>query len=399
MRTSTCVAVAILLASLPVAAVLAQEAVQPDLRQPTSVVPTAYSPDMDMHLVSDNSKAGPNSAVSPAQAGCCGACNVCQTGDVCDSCGPGDASQCDGYKDLLQWLACHGESWLTCSTWDVRAGTVVLQRQTDMPRAIAYNSTTGATVLDASDFKYPMQGGPDIDLIHHGRDFDLEARYFAVESFEATKTVTPPTFFSFVSQPAILFTGFTSLAATDDSRLWSAEFNVRKEVIPGLFTILAGYRHIDLDETISATLSGPGFTDIISLRAVNHMDGFQLGGEGVLWRPSPSSPFRLEGDAKVGVYCDETSNLSSVAFGPTETASASGAHAAFMAEWGVTGVMQFTPHLSARAGYQGMLLDGVALAAQQASALNLNSPAGTWSTVNTGTPVYHGLVADLELSW
>jgi hypothetical protein len=127
------------------------------------------------------------------------------------------------------------------------------------------------------------------------------------------------------------------------------------------------------------------------------MDGFQLGGEAILWRPAVGR-FRLEGGAKAGVFGDATSNYGNVAhpYG-TEAAAATGAHAAFMTEWSVTAVVQITPHLAARAGYQGLLLDGVALASQQMGVL---SPAfGTGTTENSGTPIYHALVANLEYSW
>ena len=179
--------------------------------------------------------------------------------------------------------------------------------------------------------------------------------------------------------------------------MWSLEFNVRKEVIPDVLTLLAGYRHIELNEQIFGTTSLAGTTtDVFSTQAFNRMDGFQLGGEAVLWRPC--CRFRLEGDAKVGVFGDATSNYGTNSVGAgTAAATATGTHTAFMTEWGITGVVQLTPHLAGRVGYQGLLLDGVALASQQMGALNPATGAAT--TVNTGTPIYHGAVADLEYCW
>ena len=47
--------------------------------------------------------------------------------------------------------------------------------------------------------------------------------------------------------------------------------------------------------------------------------------------------------------------------------------------------------------YQGMLLDGVALASGQMGALDLYAHPG--SVDNSGTPIYQGLAANLEYAW
>ena len=49
------------------------------------------------------------------------------------------------------------------------------------------------------------------------------------------------------------------------------------------------------------------------------------------------------------------------------------------------------------AGYEGLLLDGVALASEQMGVLN--PAAGTGAVANSGTPIYQGLVANLEYAW
>ena len=325
-------------------------------------------------------------ALAPqAMAESCSSCDAGSNGRVFDSCHLDNACGGDDCCDC-------------CSTWCVRAGAVFLQRPTDPSRALVTNTVGGATVLNASQFTSSMQAGPDIDLIHHGSAFDLEARYFAVGQF--TSSVGPNATAGATIQFATpIAAGATSVSGSESSQLWSLEFNVRKEVIPCFLTLLAGYRHIDLSEQIFGTTSLAGApTDLFSTQAFNRLDGFQLGGEAVLWRPC--CRFRVEGDAKVGVFGDATSNYgtNSVVGVGTAVATATGTHTAFMSEWGLTGVVQLTPHLDARVGYQGFLLDGVALASQQMGALNPLTP-GTATTVNTGTQIYHGAVADLEYCW
>ena len=313
------------------------------------------------------------------QAESCSACAAGQSGKVFDNCHLNNVCGSDD--------CCDG-----CPTWCVRAGAVFLQRPTDPSHALVTSTRSGATALDASQFTSSIQAGPDIDLIRHGCNFDLEARYFAVGQFSSGVGPNAATGATIQFATPILAAA-DSVAASESSQLWSLEFNVRKEVIPNVLTLLAGYRHIELSEQIFGTTSLVGTTtDTFSTQAFNRLDGFQLGGEAVLWRPC--CRFRVEGDAKVGVFSDATSNFGSDTAG---TASATGTHTAFMTEWGITGVVQITPHLSGRVGYQGLLLDGVALASQQMGAINPLTGAAT--TVNTGTPIYHGAVADLEYCW
>jgi hypothetical protein len=253
--------------------------------------------------------------------------------------------------------------------------------------------------LGSSQFTFPVGVGPDIDLIYNGCNLGFEARYFAVDQVSAAAGPTATGGPASILFAAPIAAASDTVTGTEYSQLWSLEFNVRKEVIPGALTFLAGYRHIELNERIFGTASLAGAaTDTFSTEAFNRMDGFQLGGEAVLWRPG-NGRFRLEADAKVGVFGDATSNFgtNSVGGGPNSVATATGTHTAFMSEWGITGVVQITPHLSGRVGYQGLLLDGVALASQQMGALNPLTGAAT--TVNTGTPIYHGAVADLEYCW
>jgi hypothetical protein len=96
----------------------------------------------------------------------------------------------------------------------------------------------------------------------------------------------------------------------------------------------------------------------------------------------------------VGIFGDATSNYGNFNM---QMATASGGHVALASEWSVTAAYQITPHLAARFGYEGLLLDGVALASEQIGVLN--PAAHTGAVENSGTPIYQGLVANLEYAW
>ncbi len=72
--------------------------------------------------------------------------------------------------------------------WTFRGGAMLLQRETDRPRALvgAQNAFSTFIAVDASDLRYPMQGVPDLDLIHHGCIADVEFRYFAADELVAS---------------------------------------------------------------------------------------------------------------------------------------------------------------------------------------------------------------------
>ena len=181
-----------------------------------------------------------------------------------------------------------------------------------------------------------------------------------------------------------------AVTSSEFSELRSFELNFRALLTPAL-VVMAGYRHADLNDRILGAFTG--VTDTFSVEGFNRMDGFQVGGDAVLWRPGDGR-FRVEGSAKAGIFGDATSNYGTI---DALVATATGTHVAFMSEWSVTAVYQITPHLAARAGYEGLLLDGVALASEQIGALN--PKAGTGAVANSGTPIYQGLVANLEYAW
>jgi len=307
----------------------------------------------------------------------CG-CNACGCGDCCDCCCPG---------------------------WCVRAGAVLLGRSTDPTRALVKGPAPGIvnlpptiTLLDASKFAFPLEAGPDIDLIYDNCNFGFEARYFSVGQFAASTGPNASGGTATLQYTNLPTVTANAVSASEYSQLASVEVNVRKDVVPCFLTLLAGYRHIELGEQIIGTTSFTGTnTSVFSTQAHNRLDGFQVGGEAVLWRPS--CRFRVVGDAKVGIFGDATSNYgtTNIAGVGTGVATATGTNTAFMSEWGITAVWQITCQFSARVGYEGLLVDGVALASQQIGVLNTTTGAAT--TVNTGTPIYQGLVVDFQYCW
>jgi hypothetical protein len=307
------------------------------------------------------------------------------------------------------------EGETSSQTWAFRAGAIVLARRDEAtnPIVVSTNGRTTTSAVDASELNSSLHGGLEIDAVRRLAAFDVEFRYFSVDTSSGASGAIPP----FAPPPdlpslAVAFAGpvdrYTSsgspVAVSEYSELRSFELNLRRELSPFL-TVLAGYRHIDLNEHIlgSFTVYPPIVVpETFSVDAFNRMDGFQLGSEAVLWRPNEGA-FRIEGGVKAGVFGDGASNYGNYSYfygnfnHNSYAATATSTHAVFMSEWSVAAVLQITPHLAARFGYEGLLLDGVALASQQVGVLN--PFAHTGAVANTGTPIYQGLTANMEYAW
>ena len=257
---------------------------------------------------------------------------------------------------------------------------MLLDRSTQLSRALGYPSQRSCDdVLDASQFKDPVAAGPEIDLLYNCCDCCAAAAIAAIPgrfglgwaailrsvSLPPTWARTRPADKHSIHERAPVTA--TAVSASEYSNLASFELNVRKDVVPrASSTLLAGYRHIELNEQIQGTTTVAGTaTSNFSTEGYNRLDGFQVGGEVV-------SGGRAAGSAWWGMPRSECSAMGlpipapSVSSAPALAQPPRPAHnTAFMSEWGITAVWQINCHLSARVGYEGLLVDGVALASQQ----------------------------------
>ena len=68
----------------------------------------------------------------------------------------------------------------------------------------------------------------------------------------------------------------------------------------------------------------------------------------------------------------------------------------FVGEIGLTGVYQWTDHIAFRGGYQVLWVEGIAVASDQLTAVDVLSASG----INTdGGIFYHGALASIDFTW
>ncbi len=285
--------------------------------------------------------------------------------------------------------------------WRVRANIIWLHRSKPNEGALVTDFTPGGVVLlDASEFKFKYEAGPELSIFRQIDDaWSVEGRFFRVDGWNATRG-TVPAFGSEVQYETTFGNAFipANISGSYRSQLSNGEINGRRK-IDDFWSVLVGFRYLDLDEsglTIQQDI-GPGFiTAINNIRAVNHLFGFQVGADMNLWS---RGAWGVEGLVKFGVYGDSATNrvhIGAAQSPVTFDSTASANQAAFVGEFGITGVYRLNKSLSLRGGYQFLWLAGVAQASDQVAASN--PLAGTATVSFTGNPSYDGAFVGLEVA-
>ncbi|MGD0899995.1 MAG: BBP7 family outer membrane beta-barrel protein [Thermoguttaceae bacterium] len=235
----------------------------------------------------------------------------------------------------------------------------------------------GVVLLNASEFKFGAECGPEIAIVRQiNDDWNLEGRFFRIDGWNATDT---------------------TIAGSYRSELTDVEINGRRR-INDFWSLLLGFRYLGLDEglTIQQGVNFGFATFTHNIRAVNDLYGLQIGADMNIWSRGRLS---IEGLVKAGVYGDHAVNRTHI--GLTNSAysadsSASADRAAFAGEMSITGVYRLGKHLSLRGGYQYLWLAGVARASDQVA---VSDPlAGTAAVSFKGSPSYDGAFVGLEFA-
>jgi len=314
-------------------------------------------------------------------------------GDVAQA-EPAEAACCNaGCVDCCAPCCC-------CPTWTVEAGAVLLERVRDNDRVLM-TDMNGGVLLDASEFDTDVEGGPMVRLLRHRPcGPDLELSFFTIGQFSdaAVYPAFPDGTRFIVQEPnPFYFNGNTGPnPVAFRSELYSTELNARWCANQWL-TVLAGFRWVELHEQINWDFRFDTIGCRTRVNGGNHMYGFQLGADAALWR---CGRLRLDGLLKAGAYGNWASATS--AFEQPRGAQGWGTAdrdgvVSFLGEVDLTAKYRLSPSVQLAAGYQVMWMEGVALASQQLSALNVPySGHGIGDGIDTsGSPFYHGALVSL----
>ena len=186
--------------------------------------------------------------------------------------------------------------------WQVRVGVVSLHRFSPHQWPILYNPYTDVSIVDASNFSFPMSVGIDFGLRRRLTRGDIDFRYFEAGS---SKAVIGPELIPAGSYLAVRGTGPISYPIESTSSLEfslrSAELNYRREMSPTK-VFLIGFRQIGFADQLVIGFQR-GVVNIF--QADNNLYGLQFG-SAYLW--NPWERFRLGLTLKLIVFGDDASS-------------------------------------------------------------------------------------------
>ena len=246
-----------------------------------------------------------------------------------------DCGGCKIEKDCVAQCCCE-------PLWTFRAGLLVLKQESP-------------SELKEVDFDF--EAGIDISAMRRiGECHALEVRYMGIDDWNDRLSLGP-------------------LNAAYSSNLHSTEINLRRQYGERI-NVLAGFRWVELHEEAELNLDR---FPILASDVDNHMYGFQLGGEALIW--DRGGPLQVTSGVKAGIYY----NRADVdVFGWTDKND----HTAFLGEWDMTAKVALTECLALRASYELLWIAGTSTAA---------APHGP-NVDTSGNHFYHGGIIGVELT-
>lgn len=305
------------------------------------------------------------------------------------------------------------------------AQAVAFRRDWQTSRNIATLDNPTDVVLRTRDLNFVNQPGLSLLAGRRLTDyFAIEAGFVGLLNWDETRAVqnfTPNSQgtlgnlfspFSNFGDPPILgldYNDFVSIRTTSDFNTFDINVRQRFDTLPSLMQAsgLYGFRYINIHEQFqyrseSTAPLGVGSNNAVDVETHNNLYGIQAGGT-VELRIEPRGWLNLE--AK-GMMCyNDASEATDYTIGPTvgpgvtTSSSASRSRVVFGMDVAATLVWKFTPHIIGRLGYQGIFLDGLALASENFVRNAPFIPSGLTDVYRNGHLAYHGPFAGLSATW
>ena len=298
--------------------------------------------------------------------------------------------------------------------FDIAVDAVFLRRDSrGNSGAISSEGISGPIVLSTDDGAFDTEAGLRFQAsvpLNGGRV--LEFGYMGLFDHSTNKTVTSNgNLFSVLSNFGTApFGGFGETGQADQHSLSyrtgldAVELGFRKRWDDPNSrwqgSWLAGVRHFYMTEDFAfGSISNNGMLDYDS-STVNAMTGFQLGAD--LWFAAANGlDFGLFG--KVGVYGNrikQKSRYFATSINPAIASSQADERASFVLEAGAMVNWRVSQNVNVRAGYQVLVLDGVALASDQFSNNPpFVQPTPAFTLVDNGELIYTGFNVGVEWMW
>lgn len=279
-------------------------------------------------------------------------------------------------------------------SWSVSAGAVILHRSNARPATLVVDATSGAELANVADFDLGSAAGPRIDLTRaFDNGWELGVVYFGIDGWSAARSLHSPDNLLVPLVSTSEEDTFSDASAVYSSRLYNTEINLKRRCGDRL-RLLAGFRWVELHESIAAAVEGDQLYGTFAARTDNYLYGFQLGTEATLW--NAGGPLSIEGFLKAGIFGNHT-RAGLVIDGTNFHLDGTATHArtSFLGEIGLTANYRLTDHCTIFGGYEVMWIDGVSLAGDTVAALERFDG----SILINGHAFYHGALAGVNFTW
>ncbi len=262
----------------------------------------------------------------------------------------------------------------TYPAFGIEVDGILLQR--NRANIGAYNAALG--IAPDSGDQVDLGAGGRMRFVFLGIDHhDLEVLYFGTDAWDAAETFTNV----LGNTQDVLFT----------SQLFNWEVNFRQRAAKyEWLTWIYGMRYIEFSEDFDRSIDFAGIgLSSLNVGADNYLFGAQLGVELLLWQPSER--WKFEAYSKFGAYINNASNSATYSIFNVALPNSTKNHfdpGAFVGDSGLNATWNLHRQFGIRAGYQYMVLDGVAMA-----------PDALYDDSRTHTLTVHGGYVGCEIRW
>ncbi|MGB6045051.1 MAG: hypothetical protein WBF93_17985, partial [Pirellulales bacterium] len=207
--------------------------------------------------------------------------------------------------------------------WTFTADALFLHRSDPASLVLIENTANPVENLNTGQLDLGVHTGVDLSLTLQLDEFDsLEVRYFGVDPWSAAASIptTPGDLLRLNTAVPLFVDAGDSIDARYASELHNFEINGLTDVTDRL-TLLGGFRYLELDEDLRATLINSLTPFSYGVATRNRLYGFQLGGRFKFWESCCQDDcsgccrcgrLTIDGTGKAGVYGNALARESAV---------------------------------------------------------------------------------------
>jgi len=301
--------------------------------------------------------------------------------------------------------------------WTFRAGSIFLWRSRPSSQALLYDWwVSSEPVVNANQFNFGMQAGPDIGARWQGDRIGVDFRYFGVEDMSASTAAASeydmwqlgafPPLATGYSSYSLLFSSSRGIPAPIPdyefnfnyrSSLQSVEANLRHRVHENV-DLLAGFRYLSLRDELAVTYNPRSDLDLdVTYHSIgtNRLAGAQFGLDANILQ---TNRWRVSGVAKAGIFGNAAAATGRYdGYSSSQYYTLGRALTSCVGEIGATSDITLSRRWSVGIGCQALWLTAMALGSDQFATIRYRRTDG--ARVADGDVFFLGLTANLQASW